>query len=77
MNDRLSDFARARLSDRDPRVGSGIVSAEVVRFVPRPRRGASNDSTDFPTIAFRLPSAAADRADTAPCEYVAPDHDEG
>jgi hypothetical protein len=77
MNDRISDLARARIPDRDRRVGDGVVSAEVVRFIPRPRRGAANASTDFPTIAFRLPPEANDHADTAPCEYVAPDHDEG
>jgi hypothetical protein len=51
------------------------VSAKVVRFIPRPRRD-SGEATDFPTIAFRYPAEAGDHADTAPCEYVAPELDE-
>ena len=51
------------------------MSAEIIRFIPRPKHG--REQTDFPTIAFRHPvrlnDPAMDHADTAPCEYVAPD----
>ncbi len=50
------------------------MSAEVVRFIPRPRD--SGETTDFPAVAFLLPVEAEDHADTAPCEYVAPADDE-
>jgi len=70
MNDRVSDFGRARLPDRNRRAGRNVVSAEVIRFVPRPRGGG--EATDFPTIAFRFVAEAGDPTDTAPCEYVAP-----
>jgi hypothetical protein len=70
MNDRISDLACARISDRDRRAGGNIVSAEVIRLIPRPRRGG--EATDFPTIAFRFAAEAEDHPDTAPCEYVAP-----
>jgi hypothetical protein len=72
MNDRISDLARARVPGRNRCVRRNVVSAEVVRFIPRPRRGGK--VTDFPTIAFRTAVGAEDHADTAPCEYVAP-HD--
>jgi hypothetical protein len=71
MNDRVSDLARARVPGRDRRVGGNVVSAEVVRFIPRPRD--SGEATDFPAIAFRFAAEAGDHADTAPCEYVAPE----
>ena len=74
MNDRVSDLARARVPGRDRRVGGNVVSAEVVRFIPRPRD--SGETTDFPAVAFLLPVEAEDHADTAPCEYVAPADDE-
>jgi hypothetical protein len=76
MNDRISDLARARISDRSRRIGSRVVSAEVVRFIPRPSGRNAAGSTDFPTIAFRSAPGADDRADTAPCEYLATEHDE-
>jgi hypothetical protein len=51
------------------------MSAEISRFVPRPKHG--REPTDFPTIAFRTSvrpdDPALDHADTAPCEYVVPD----
>ena len=74
MNDRVSDFARARVPGRDRRVGGNVVSADVIRFIPRPRDGG--EATDFPAVAFLLPVEAEDHADTAPCEYVAPADDE-
>ena len=52
------------------------MSAEVIQFIPRPRR--ERDQTDFPTIAFRaaLPDPDTDRADTAPSEYLPSDWQE-
>jgi len=67
-------LARARVSGRDRSVRRNVVSAEVIRFIPRPRSGSS-EMTDFPTIAFRGAAETEDHPDTAPCEYVAP-HDE-
>jgi hypothetical protein len=52
-------------------MGSRVVSAEIVRFIPRPRGGNAAEPTDFPTIAFRSVPEANDHADTAPCEYLA------
>jgi hypothetical protein len=52
-----------------------LMSADIIHFIPRPKR--DREQTDFPAIAFRLPvrpdDLATDHADTAPCEYVAPD----
>lgn len=73
MDDRVSDLARARVPGRNRGAGRSVVSAEVVRFIPRPRSGS--EATDFPTIAFRSVAAVDDHLDTAPCEYVVP-HDE-
>ena len=54
------------------------MSADIIHFIPRPKH--DREQTDFPTIAFRVPvrseSLAMDHADTAPCEYVAPDERE-
>jgi hypothetical protein len=50
------------------------MSAEIIRFIPRPKH--DREQTDFPTIAFRsvVPDDQVDDpADTAPCEYVQPD----
>ncbi len=49
------------------------MNADVIRFIPRPARGRG--PTDFPTIAFRSAEEPDNCADTAPCEYVAPDND--
>ena len=49
------------------------MSAEIIRFIPRPKHG---EQTDFPTITFRATvpdDVAADHADTAPSEYIQPD----
>jgi hypothetical protein len=50
------------------------MSAEIIRFIPRPNR---RGPTDFPTIAFRseVPSKdlATEHVDTAPCELAWPD----
>jgi hypothetical protein len=49
------------------------MNADVIRFIPRPT--PSRGPTDFPAIAFRGADQPAECADTAPCEYVAPDND--
>ena len=52
------------------------MSAEIIQFIPRPRR--DRPQTDFPTIAFRtaLPDPEIDRTDTAPSEYLPSDWEE-
>jgi hypothetical protein len=51
------------------------MSAEIIRFIPRPRH--EREHTDFPTIVFRsvVPDdlAMGHADDTAPCEYIQPD----
>jgi hypothetical protein len=49
------------------------MSADIIRFIPRPNGGRG--PTDFPTIVFRS-TRPEPCADTAPCEYVPP-HDDG
>jgi hypothetical protein len=73
MNDSVSDLARARRPRHDRRVGSAGMSADIIRFIPRPKPGLG--PTDFPTIAFRSASPAEECADTAPCECLPSDHD--
>jgi hypothetical protein len=73
MNDCVSDLARARRSRLDRRVGDAGMTADIIRFIPRPT--PSRGPTDFPTIAFRSASPAEECADTAPCECLASDHD--
>ena len=53
---RLSDLARAHRPRRHRRIGGGLVSTEIIQFIPRPK--LNDAQTDFPTIAFR--SAARD-----------------
>ena len=70
-NDRISDRARIGGPRRDCAVGGVPVSAEIIPFMPRPKR--NRPRTDFPRLAFR-PTAgpadlAMDHADTSPCEY--------
>ena len=72
MNDCVSDLARARRSRLDRRVGGAGMTADIIRFIPRPNPGRG--PTDFPTIAFRSASPD-DCADTAPCECLPSDHD--
>jgi hypothetical protein len=73
MDDRVSDFAGADVPDRDRRVGGTVVSAKIIRFVPRRRR--ADEPPGLSTAAFRSVAAARDHLDTAPCEYVAPQDD--
>jgi hypothetical protein len=72
MNDRISDLARARMLRHDRRLGGAGVTADIIRFIPRPTPGPG--PTDFPTIAFRSASPAEECADTAPCECLPSDH---
>jgi hypothetical protein len=49
------------------------VSAEIIPFTPRPKRGSG--PTDFSAAtrsAIRPDDLTMDRADTAPCEYLWP-----
>jgi hypothetical protein len=68
--DRVSDIARTGWPGCDRRVGGTFVSAEIIRFMPRPNR--NGEPTDFPTIAFRSSAPpddlGMDHVDTAPCE---------
>jgi len=51
------------------------MSAEILRFIPRPKHDL--EQTDFPTIVFRqaVPEDCTmnHHPDTAPCEYAQPD----
>jgi hypothetical protein len=57
-DDSLPDIARAHRPRCHRCIGGILVSAEIIQFIPRPRR--DDAQTDFPTIAFR--SAAQDSA---------------
>ena len=52
------------------------MSAEIIQFIPRPRR--DREQTDFPTIAFRsvVPDPDTDHSDTAPSGYLPSDWQE-
>ena len=69
-DDRLPDIARARRPDCHRRIGGMLVSAEIIRLIPRPRR--DDEQTDFPTIAFRsaVPDLTMNHADAVPCKHV-------
>jgi hypothetical protein len=72
MDDRISDLAGARRPGFNRRMGGAVVSADVIRFIPRPT--PDRGPTDFPTLAFRL-AQPNECVDTAPCEYVQPEND--
>jgi hypothetical protein len=73
-HDSVSDNARIGRPGRDRGVGGIFMSAEIIRFIPRPNH---RRPTDFPTIAFRSAAQPRDLAteyvDTAPCELAWPD----
>jgi hypothetical protein len=49
------------------------MSAEIIQFVPRPRRDRDMDHTQSLSWSpLRIDDLAMDRADTAPCEYSPP-----
>jgi hypothetical protein len=72
MHDCVSGIARARGPVRARHLGAIVVSADIIRFIPRPK--SHREPTDFPTIAFRSTvrsdELARDHDDTAPCEYA-------
>jgi len=72
-HDRVSDLARLGWPDRDRIMGGIFVSAEIIPFTPRPKRGSR--PTDFfaaSRSAIRPDDLTMDHADTAPCEYLWP-----
>ena len=49
------------------------MSAEIIPFVPRPRRDRGMDHTQSSSWSpWRRDDLAMDHADTAPCEYAPP-----
>jgi hypothetical protein len=69
-NDRISDIARFGGPARDRVMGGHGMSADIIPFIPRQSRKRG-------IIGFSFSAAAPDdlvmdHADTAPCEYVAP-----
>jgi len=65
-NDRLPDLVRARRSRFHRHIGGFLVTADIIQFIPRPKR---NDvQTDFPAIVFRFArqDPAAGPVDAAP-----------
>jgi hypothetical protein len=50
-DDRLPDLACARRPRRHRRIGGTLVSADIIQFIPRPKR--DDVETDSPAIAFR------------------------
>jgi len=72
QHDRVSDIAVTGWPRRHRSVGRTRMSAEIIRFIPRPNR--NRDAEDFSTFGSRsaaLPDdLTMDHVDTAPCEYV-------
>jgi hypothetical protein len=68
MDDRISDLAGARRPPHHRRVGATGLTADVIRFIPRPKVGRG--PTDFPTIAFRTAGAATECPDAVRREHV-------
>jgi hypothetical protein len=62
---------------RDRHLGRIVMSADIIRFIPRPKR--RRELTDFPTIAFRSAvkpdDLVMDHVDTAPCEHASAESD--
>lgn len=49
------------------------MSAEIIQFVPRPRRDRGMDPPPSSSWSpLRVDDLAMDHADTAPCEYASP-----
>jgi hypothetical protein len=76
-DDRLSAVAGLDRTCRDRYLGGIVMSADIIRFIPRPNPG--REPTDFPTIAFRSPvkhdDLVMDHTDTAPCEHAPAESD--
>jgi hypothetical protein len=68
---RLSDRARADVTDSCHSLGRFVMSAEIIQFVPRPRRDRGLEREQV-AIWSPLPAddLAMDHADTAPCEHA-------
>jgi hypothetical protein len=77
MDDRLSAVAGIDRTCRDRYHGGIVMSADIIRFIPRPN--TAREPTDFPTIAFRSAvkpdDLVMDHADTAPCEHAPAEND--
>jgi hypothetical protein len=71
-DDRLPDIARAHRPRCHRRIGGVFVSAEIIQFIPRPKR--DDAQTDFPAIAFRsaVQDPAVDPVDVAPGKHAGP-----
>jgi len=76
-DDRISAVARVGRAGHDRHLGRIVMSAEIIRLIPRPDRG--REPTDFPTIAFRSvvkpDDLTMDHADTAPREHTPAEND--
>src|SRR5947208_16275397 len=55
--------------DRDRSMGGIFMSADIIRFIPRPKH--DRGQTDFPTIAFRLPVRHDDPLSIIPTQRLA------
>jgi hypothetical protein len=72
-HDRISDFACIGGPDRDRIMGEIFVSAEIIPFTSRPKRGSGPaDFSSTSRSAIRPDDLAMDHVDTAPCEYLWP-----
>ena len=72
-HDHVSDLARLGWPDRDRIMGGIFVSAEIIPFTPRPKRGSGPiDFSAASRSAIRPDDLTMDHADTAPCEYLWP-----
>jgi len=77
IDDGVSDIACRCRACCDRRLGGIVMSADIIRFIPRPNR--SREPTDFPAIAFRSvvepDNLIMEQTDTAPCEHTPPESD--
>jgi hypothetical protein len=67
---RLSHCACADAIDPRRALGEFFVSAEIIQFVPRPRRDRQSDNGGLPRLRPRPDDLVMDHADTAPCEIL-------
>jgi hypothetical protein len=68
----MTAIARAHRPRCHRRIGGIVVSAEIIQFIPRPKR--DDTQTDFPAIAFRsaVQDPAIDPVDVAPDKHAEP-----
>jgi hypothetical protein len=70
---RLSDRAGADVTDPGHSLGGFVMSAEIIQFVPRPRRDRGIEPAQSSSWSpLRVDDLAMGHADTAPCEYAPP-----